>query len=413
MKDRLKKGQRAAGIATIVTIFLSLAKAIAGFLSGSILLIADGVHSGVDIIAIFASWFGLKISQRKANKKFPYGYYKAENLATLVVVGFIFLAAYEIFIGSYGKLFTVTELRLPAIALAVPLFSSALSYAIAHYEHKVGREIGSQSLIANAQESKADILSSLAVFAGVLLSYFHIRYIEGIIGMLLSLLIVKIGIQNARSAVLSLMDASPDLELEKKIEKLVMETPGAREVSHIRLRQSGLFVFGEASILVSRSLDVNRAHGISEIIEAEIKKNFPTIESFLIHIEPHRGQKQKVLIPIKDKKGLDSTVVGHFGRADYFLYVMLNDGKTESWSIKTNPHVKKEVRAGLSAAKLALSEKIDAVVLQRIGEIAFHTLRDGYVDMYRTDGKTARQVIGNLMDKKLYRLDKPTHASEK
>ncbi len=413
MKDRLKKGQRTAGFATIATIILSLAKGIAGLLSGSILLIADAVHSGVDIIAIFASWFGLRISQRQPNKKFPYGYYKAENLATLVVVGFIFLAAYEIFIGSYRKLFTVTELRHPAIALAVPIFSSAVSYAIAHYEHKVGQEIGSQSLIANAQESKADVLSSLVVFAGVLLSYFHIRYVEGIIGVLLSLLIVKIGFQNAISAVLSLMDASPDQELEKKIEKLVLKTPGAREVSHIRLRQSGLFVFGEANILVSRSLDVNRAHEISEKIEAEIKKNFPKIESFLIHIEPHMGQIQKVLVPIKNKDGLDSIIVGHFGRADYFMYVVMRDGKIESWSIKENPHVKKDVRAGLSAAKEVLSENIDAIVLQRIGEIAFHALRDGYVDIYRTDGKTAKQVIDNLMNKKLDRLDKPTHSSEK
>ena len=69
--------------------------------------------------------------------------------------------------------------------------------------------------------------------------------------------------------------------------------------------------------------------------------------------------------------------------------------------------------AGLATAKYVLSEKIDAIILRRIGEIAFHALRDGYVEIYLTDGKTAKQVIDNFARNKLKKLSKPTHLSDK
>ena len=232
-------------------------------------------------------------------------------------------------------------------------------------------------------------------------------------GILLSLLILKIGYQNAKLAILSLMDSSPDLKLEKSIQKLILNTKGSKDVTHLKLRQSGTFFFGEAHLKVSKNLDVKRAHDISESIEKKIKEKYPKIESFLIHIEPFKENIQKVLIPIKNNHGLDSEVIGHFGRANYFLFALLEDNQIISWYVKENPFVNKKVRAGLSAANYVLSEKIDIIVLKRIGEIAFHTLRDGYVDLFLTKGKTAGKVIEYINTKKLKKLDKPTHLSEK
>ena len=83
--DRLKEGEKTAGIVTGITFLLALVKGLIGFLSGSVILMTDALHSAADSTTGFASWLGLKISQRKPNEKFPYGYYKAENLATFYI----------------------------------------------------------------------------------------------------------------------------------------------------------------------------------------------------------------------------------------------------------------------------------------------------------------------------------------
>lgn len=413
MKANLKKGEKVAGIATIVTLFLSAGKAIAGFFSGSVALMADAIHSGADVVAIFASWFGLKISQRKATEKFPYGYYKAENLATLVVSAFIFYAAYEIFIESYQKLFTIGELNIPFVALGVSLASSVISLFIAHYEKKVGEEINSQSLIANSQESRMDVIASFIVFAGILFSYFGISYVEAGIGILLSLLIFKIAFENGKISVYSLMDASLDKELNDKVKKQIMKIKGVRKLNSLRLRQSGPFQFGEASLEVSKALDVKRAHEIADNIEDSIKKIFPQIESFSVHIEPYQKTDVKILIPITSDKGLDSEPMGHFGRADKFLFVRISNKRIKTHYVKQNPYKDKDVRAGLAAAKDVLDENIDAIVLEKIGEISFHTLRDGLVDIYHLKGSTAKEVLDNFIGGRLEILEKPTHDSDK
>ncbi len=409
----LKKGQRTAKLATIATVFLAFTKAVIGILSGSILLIADAIHSAVDVLAIFSSWFGLRISQKKYSEKFPYGYYKAENFATLIASLLIFYAAYEIFVESYSKFFRVSSLDLPMIALAVPLVSALISYFIAVYEDRVGKEIGSQSLIANAQESKIDVASSLIIFGGILLTYYNIKYVESVVGIGLSLMIAKIGYQNAKIAIYSLMDASLDEELEKNVRKAILKIENIKEVSSLKLRQSGLFIFGEVSVKMMGNINVKRAHDISDLIENKIKKKFSEIESLVVHVEPYKSDTIKILIPISEDKGMDSKIINHFGRAQNFLFVTVKDKDIVSHYTKKNIYTKKEVRAGLSSAKNILDEKINVLLTKKIGEISFYTLRDNFVDIYLAKSNSAEQAVSDFLDGKLKKIEKSTHLSDK
>jgi len=409
----LKKGERTARIATIATMVLALLKGVVGFSFGSLLLVADAIHSAVDMVAIFSSWFGLKISQKKYSKKFPYGYYKAENFATLIASIFIFYAAYEIFTESYDKLFVVSNFKISILVLIVPLLSSAVSYIIAVYEDRIGKEINSQSLIANAQESKIDVISSLVIFGGILLSYFNIQYIESIVGMGLAFMIIKIGYQNAKIAVYSLMDASPDKKLEEDVRSAIKKIDNVKDVHSLRLRQSGLFIFGEANVKLSRNMNVTRAHDVSDLVEKEIKSKFSKIELLTIHVEPYKTDTIKMLIPIKEDNKLDSEIVEHFGRAKYFLFVILKNNKITSYYVIKNNFIDKEVRAGLSVSKHILKENIDVILTNKIGEISFHTLRDNLVDIYLVQTKNVKQAINDFIENKLKKLDKPTHLSDK
>jgi len=103
----LAEGKRVAAVATLITLFLVLAKGLIGRLRQSPALTADAVHSAADAVAIFACWLGLRLAERPATKRFPFGLYRAENLASLVVSGVILLAGAGLLVESVSGLVRV------------------------------------------------------------------------------------------------------------------------------------------------------------------------------------------------------------------------------------------------------------------------------------------------------------------
>ncbi|MCD6482958.1 MAG: cation diffusion facilitator family transporter [Candidatus Aenigmarchaeota archaeon] len=408
--NKLKKGERAALLSSIVTFLLASLKMVVGIISGTTILISDGLHSFTDLVTDFASWFGLKISQRRANEKFPYGYYKAENLAALFISFLILYAAIELMKEGYSRLFEATSLNMPLEALGVAVIAIVFSLVTSRYLKKIGTEISSQSLLANAEERTVDILASMVVFVGLLLTYYHVPYVEGLVTILISLLILKIGIFNLRDSLLALMDVSPSKEIEDKVKRVLESIGGVESYENLKLRRSGPFIFGEVTLKLRKYLDVKRAHEIADKIEEEIKRNVSEIESFTIHIEPYEANEQKIAIPIKSKKWLKSPIAKILGRAPYYIFITVDKKKREikSMYIKKNPYTEKNIRAGLSAAKFLLNEKIDALATKEIGEITFHKLRDDLVDIYKAEGKNVEEVVKKFIRNKLKLIREPT-----
>jgi predicted Fe-Mo cluster-binding NifX family protein len=226
-------------------------------------------------------------------------------------------------------------------------------------------------------------------------------------------MIIKIGYQNAKIAIYSLMDASLDEDLEKNIRKTILQIKNIKDISSLKLRQSGLFIFGDVSIKLLENINVKRAHDISDQIENEVKARFPEIESLLIHVEPYKQNMIKILLPIAQDNGMESELVDHFGRAKYFLFVSLKDKKVVSYYTKENIYIKEKVRAGLSTAKNILDEKVNVLLTREIGEISFHILRDHFVDIYLVKSNNVKQSVDDFIEDKLERLDSSTHLSDK
>jgi len=406
----LKKGQRTALISSLISLLLAILKGIVGVLSNSVVLIADALESATDIASGLASFFGLRIAQKKPDEKFPYGYYKAENIASLFIGMLIIYAAINLLILSYHRLFTIPEIGYGYIPLIVVAFSGIISLLTSNYLKKKGNQLNIQSLIANSKDRLKDFFVSIIIFIVIALK--NIPYIEGVVSILISLVILRMGILTARDAIFSLMDVSPSKELEKKVKKIISSISGVEDVKHIRLRSSGPFIFGECHVKIRKYVNVSRAHEIADNIEEKIKKNVKQIESFTIHVEPFKSSKQKIIIPIKQNKGLDSAVIDHFGRADNFIFVNIDSKKIKSFYVKKNPFKEKKVRAGLSAVNFVIKEKINLLITQEMGDISFHTLRDNLVDIYKTKGKTVKNVLENLIKNKLEKLEKPTRRKE-
>ena len=409
MKE-LKKGERAAKISTLVTLLLGIAKGLIGLVTNSTILLADSLHSFTDSISSFASFLGLRLSQKKPTERFPYGFYKSENLASLFISLLIFYASLQLMIEGFSKLYEESEVSFYPLALGIALVSSVVSLALSKYLKKVGSSINSQSLMASSSEKFIDFLSSLLVFVGLFLVFLKIPYVEGIFTIGISLLALKSGLVNAKDSLFSLLDVSPSKEIEERVIDIIKSIKGIEDFQNLKLRKAGPFIFGEVVIRVEKRLDVTKAHEIADKLEKSVKEKVKEIESFTVHIEPSEKKILKVGIPLEEDKGLESRISKRFGRARFFLLAMLNKekGEIEGWYVKENPYVKEKVKAGLKAAKFLINEDVDSVITKEIGEIAFNTLKSNLVSIIKLEGLKAKDVIDNFFEGRLEVLEKPS-----
>jgi len=402
----LRKGQKVVEVSALVSLTLAILKAVAGFLSGSLALLSSALDSFVDLIGQAASWIGFKISQRKPDGSFRYGYYKAESLATLVVSFFIVYAAVRLFLEGYARFFAPSDLELPFLALSIAAINIAASFFLSNYLGKKGREISSPLLLTCSNERRMDIVSGSAVFLAVFTSYYHFPYIEGTVVMALSLLILKVGIFSVRDSALILMDMSPSKDIEKKIERAISRLNGDGSFQGLRLRRSGPFIFGEVKLRVRKSLSVNQAHEIAEKIEREAKKVVSELDSLTVHIEPHSAGICKVAIPISSSGGLGAGVFRGIKEAPYMIFASIDKdkGKVEKYYSKKKPLARTGSKDYLKIEKFISGESPDVLISPRVGLVSLHLRRYHMVEVYSLSGKTAKEVLEKFLKGKLRRL---------
>jgi len=409
----LAEGKRVAAVATVVTLLLVVAKGVTGRLRNSPALTADAVHSAADAIAIFAAWLGLKLAERPATERFPFGLYRAETLASLLVSAVIVLAGVELLVDSVvGLARAAGPLHRSLEVLAVALVSAILSAAIFFWEKRVGTRLNSQSLLANADESRVDILTSGAVFLGAGATYLGIARVELVVTAGLSLLVLALGIKHGRNAIYALLDARLDPALEQHAVATAETVPGVMKVEQLRLRRAGPFCFGVMDIHLRKSVDVARAHQVAHQVVDAVRKAIPSIEMLTVHPEPYRAEVQQVIVPAAEDSE-EARVSDHFGRAKYFACASVSASGIQTLEFVENEARQAPARAGLAAIKEILnSRKVDAVITREIGEIAFHTLRDYYVEIYGAPEGTVRDALARFGDDGLSPVLRPTHASE-
>ena len=411
---QLKQGQRIALIATFVTFLLAVTKGAIGYFFDSKILVADAFHSGADLLAIFASFFGLWLASKKKTAKFPYGLYKAETLVSLIIGALIILAGVGILKDGLHKLFYLARVKeFPILPVSASIISIIVAYFIAKKEKTVAKSINSQSLLANAQESFLDIFTSVIVLMGILLVYARIPYVEGVIIILISFLIFKLGISNIRTSFLVLMDANLDPKLQSEIEAKINKLYGVKGVSEVKMRQSGPFKMVECKIATSPTMVLYKAHELADEVENFVVENYEHIESVFIHVEPAKEKTISAIIPVSDINGLDSKVYGYFGRAPYYIILKLDDEKTEIEDFYYNEYLGEKKHIGVKVIKAVIRYKLDLLFTSQIGEISFHILRDNFVDIYKIEERLpVREVIEGYRSGELNQIVKPTHPIE-
>jgi len=394
----LRKGEKAAIYSSLTNLLLAILKGIIGILSGSIALIADSVHSFSDIVASLAVFIGLRLSQRKPDEMFPYGYYKIESFVSLIVSAIIIVTGIEIALESFNVFINPTTIEMPLISLSVAAFSAVISFLLARYKEKVGRDIDSQALINDGKHSFIDIFSSLIVFVGILSSYLGFLSIEGISGISVAFLIVYMGLKLAKYDVLVLLDASMDPEKLNEIKLIAKGVEGVENVHDVKVRRSGPFVFAELYLETEKGLSVRKASDITEEVKRTVKDEIRNLDTLTVQIEPYKKEKLRVAVPVENRKGLQSTVSEHFARAPYILFANVSNGEITDIVIKENPGVKLEKKKGLETADFLGKENVDVLIGNEVGEGPMYALNDKLIDVIFPKGKNLEEIILNVYE---------------
>jgi divalent metal cation (Fe/Co/Zn/Cd) transporter len=187
-----KKGETAAAVSAIILLALSLLKGGVALISGSVALLADSIHSFADIFSSVAVWAGLRLVQRKPIERFPYGFYRAKSFALLMVSIIILISGILIPLDAISKIFEPTTITSTNLVLAVTAVSGVTSFLLGMYKKKVGRSIGSQSLIGESQHSLVDVYTSILVFIGVCFSSVGYPIIEALAAVVIGVNVIRL-----------------------------------------------------------------------------------------------------------------------------------------------------------------------------------------------------------------------------
>ena len=285
---REEKIIRASWLAIVVNALLAFLKLLAGFLSGSYAVIADGIDSVSDIVSSLVVLIAARIIARPPNIKFPYGYKKADTIATKVLSFILFFAGAQLAYSTIRILITGEVMEAPGLlAIWVTLISIAGKLFLALMLFRTGKKVESTMLIANARNMRNDILLSVSVLAGLLFTYIlDMPLIDRIVAFLISLFIMYEGFRIFMKSNIDLMDGIDNIDVYNKLFESVHSVSGAQNPHRVRARKIGHYYMINLDIEVDPDLSVKAAHDIAKMVENSIKSNLRNIYDVMVHVEP-------------------------------------------------------------------------------------------------------------------------------
>lgn len=283
----LSTKENVAKLSVFSVSLLIVLKVVASILTGSIAIRADAVHSAIDLLAVVVGYIGIRISGKPPDERHAFGHGKAENIASVVIAGLIFVAAGVIFYQAVTRLITGGSVVLITVGIYVTAAAIAINAVTSWYALRVARSTDSLALEATARDMFADVLSSCAVLVGlILVKLTGIGILDPIVAMLVAVVIARTACLTLKKSCGGLMDRRlPQVE-ENEIRSCIMEQ-GCQLVGFhdLRTRKAGAQRFVDLHLVMPKNTSVADAHRICDRLEQCIKDRLPNT-SITIHVEP-------------------------------------------------------------------------------------------------------------------------------
>lgn len=292
-KDREHRIYFVTLMGSVVNVVLLVFKFMAGILGGSAAMIADAVHSLSDFLTDIVVLLFVKISSKPEDKDHDYGHGKYETLATsLIGVALLCVGLYILYNGSYRTwaAFNGVPIEQPGIvALWAALFSIVMKEWTYRFTAKVGKEVQSQAVVANAWHHRSDSLSSIGTAIGIGGAIFlgkEWAVLDPIAAVVVSIFIIRTAAMLVSGALDELLEKSlPDAE-ERQIAEIVQSEPEVSGMHHLCTRRIGSRIAIEMHLRMPGNISLNESHAHATNIERKLRSHFGERTHINIHVEP-------------------------------------------------------------------------------------------------------------------------------
>ena len=271
-----KEKQRVAGISVFAALLLTTFKMVVGLITGSLGLLSEALHSGLDLIAAIITWFSVRISDKAPDKQHHYGHGKIENFSALVETFLLLITCAWIIYEAVHRLVSGnTQIEVNIYSYIVVVTSIIVDISRSRALYRVARKYNSQALEADALHFSSDIWSSAVVLLGLILANFGWFLADSAAALAVAMIVLGVSYRLGKRAIDVLLDKSPALTV-LKVEALLDGIESIKHYHDLRVRTAGAEYFIEVSIHLERGTSLEFAHEISEHAERIITEAVPT-----------------------------------------------------------------------------------------------------------------------------------------
>ena len=281
--------EKIAVISILANMVLAGGKIAVGFISNSSAILAEGIHSFMDIFSSAIGYIGIKISRKPEDQKHPYGHYKFEVLAGFFITLILFGTGAWIIYEAYQKFLNPSLIKIPVLAFGIMIFSALVNKIMARLKIHFGKKENSIALLSDGSHSKVDVYASVAVFIGLFLSKYWVS-VDSLLALFIGLYIIKQSFSLGKEAVNSLLDVSASPEIEEKIKKIAKREN--IEVDSLKTQKKGSIITANLEITLANNLKVEEATKISESLREKLMKEVETLSYVAIQIKSHEAETE-------------------------------------------------------------------------------------------------------------------------
>lgn len=282
---RQKYGTLSSLVGIICNLILFSIKYIMGALSHSISIVSDAFNNLSDCAGCLVTLLGYKMASKPADKDHPFGHGRIEYLTSLTIAVLIIFVGIELLKNSIEKIVNPEEIKFSLFVLFSLIFSIAVKLWMAFFNTKLGRKINSSVMIATAKDSKSDVIATSATLIALICSLFTKLPIDGIMGFVVSVFILKSGYDIVKDTVDELLGKPADPEVVNQIKKYVLKNDKIIGIHDLIIHSYGPGnMIGSCHVEVKSNEVFTEVHDIVDSIEREIYNDMNILMT--IHMDP-------------------------------------------------------------------------------------------------------------------------------
>lgn len=283
--DRFKVTNRVAVLGITANVFLLSIKLTAGFLSRSQAMIADGFNSAGDVFASVMTLVGNSIAKKPEDSDHPYGHGKAEYIFSMIISLSLLLVSVTIFKSSLSSIVKKSSLEVSWFLIAVAVVTIAVKLTLFIYTNRVGKCLENLLVLANSEDHRNDVFVTSGTIFGIIMGYYGFTWVDGAVGICISIWIFYTGIKIFMSSFNVLMDTNINQSFKESTCKLVESIEGVDHVDSINAKPVGAGFIMIIKVSVDGEMSVNESHKIASEIKARVK-DIKDVRDAVVHINP-------------------------------------------------------------------------------------------------------------------------------